>query len=82
MSDNNEKVTLENKFENLEKIINQMEANDVTLDASFELYKSGVQELKEANELLDNIEKAMLVINNAGDMKEFECSLNRSLLRE
>ena len=43
MSDNNEKVTLENKFENLEKIINQMEANDVTLDASFELYKSGVQ---------------------------------------
>ena len=71
MSDNNEKVTLENKFENLEKIINQMEANDVTLDASFELYKSGVQELKEANELLDNIEKAMLVINNAGELDEF-----------
>lgn len=71
MSDNNEKVTLENKFENLEKIINQMEANDVTLDVSFELYKSGVQELKEANELLDNIEKAMLVINNAGELEEF-----------
>ena len=71
MSDNNEKVTLENKFENLEKIINQMEANDVTLDASFELYKSGAQELKEANELLDNIEKAMLVINNAGELEEF-----------
>lgn len=71
MSDNNEKVTLENKFENLEKIINQMEASDVTLDASFELYKSGVQELKEANELLDNIEKAMLVINNAGELEEF-----------
>ena len=71
MSDNNEKVTLENKFENLEKIINQMEANDVTLDASFELYKSGVQELKEANELLDNIEKAMLVIKNAGELEEF-----------
>ena len=71
MSDNNEKVTLENKFENLEKIINQMEANDVTLDASFELYKSGVPELKEANELLDNIEKAMLVINNAGELEEF-----------
>ena len=49
MSDNNEKVTLENKFENLEKIINQMEAN----------------------ELLDNIEKAMLVINNAGELEEF-----------
>ena len=55
----------------MEKIINQMEANDVTLDASFELYKSGVQELKEANELLDNIEKAMLVINNAGELEEF-----------
>ena len=30
-----------------------------------------IQELKEANELLDNIEKAMLVINNAGELEEF-----------
>ena len=65
------KPRLEDRFENLEKIISQMEAQDVTLDASFELYKSGVEELKEANKLLDNIEKSMLVINNQGELEEF-----------
>lgn len=69
MSD--EKLTLEDRFDNLEKIIEQMEAPNVTLDASFELYKNGVAELKEANELLDNIEKAMLVINTDGELEEF-----------
>lgn len=66
-----EKLRLEDRFDNLEKIIGQMEAQDVTLDASFELYKSGVEELKEANKLLDNIEKSMLVINNQGELEEF-----------
>lgn len=66
-----EKPTLEDRFEKLEKILNQMESADVTLDASFELYKSGVEELKEANNLLDNIEKSMLVINNQGELEEF-----------
>ncbi len=66
-----EKPRLEDRFDNLEKIIGQMEAQDVTLDASFELYKSGVEELKEANKLLDNIEKSMLVINNQGKLEEF-----------
>ena len=66
-----EKPRLEDRFYNLEKIIRQMEAQDVTLDASFELYKCGVEELKEANKLLDNIEKSMLVINNQGELEEF-----------
>ena len=66
-----EKPRLEDRFDNLEKIIGQMEAQDVTLDTSFELYKRGVEELKEANKLLDNIEKSMLVINNQGELEEF-----------
>ena len=65
------KVTLEERFSRLEGIIEQMEDAESTLDASFELYKQGLTEIKAANEMLDNIEKAMLVINQNGDLEEF-----------
>ena len=65
------KVTLEERFSRLEGIIEQMEDAESTLDASFELYKQGLTEVKAANEMLDNIEKAMLVINQNGELEEF-----------
>ncbi|MEE1028502.1 MAG: exodeoxyribonuclease VII small subunit [Agathobacter sp.] len=65
------KVTLEERFSRLEGIIEQMEDAESTLDASFELYKQGLTEIKAANEMLDNIEKAMLVINQNGELEEF-----------
>lgn len=70
MSENKE-LTLEERFKNLEEIITKMEDAEVTLDASFELYKQGLGEIKAANEMLDNIEKAMLVINEEGNLEEF-----------
>ena len=36
-----------------------------------ELYKQGIGEIKEANEMLDTIEKAMLVLNESGEMEAF-----------
>ena len=65
------KVTLEERFSRLEGIIEQMEDAESTLDASFELYKQGLTEIKAANEMLDNIEKAMMVINQNGELEEF-----------
>lgn len=64
-------VSLEERFEHIEAIIEQMEKGDTTLDASFELYKNGIEEIKAANEMLDAIEKAMLVMNEDGSLEEF-----------
>ena len=64
-------VSLEERFEHIEEIIEQMEKGDTTLDASFELYKNGIEEIKAANEMLDAIEKAMLVMNEDGSLEEF-----------
>ena len=36
------KITLEERFEKLEDILNAMEQNTVTLDEAFDLYKSGI----------------------------------------
>lgn len=64
-------VSLEERFEHIEEIIEQMESGDVTLDQSFELYKNGLEEIKAANAMLDTIEKAMLVMNEDGSLEEF-----------
>ena len=41
------------------------------MDDSFELYKKGLTEIKAANDSLDRIEKAMLVLNENGELEEF-----------
>lgn len=64
-------VSLEERFENIEEIIDKMEAGDVSLDMSFELYKNGLEEIKAANAMLDDMEKAMLVMNEDGSLEEF-----------
>ena len=48
-----------------------MEAGDASLDESFELYKTGLEEIKVANAMLDDMEKAMLLLNEDGTLEEF-----------
>jgi exodeoxyribonuclease VII small subunit len=64
-------VSLEERFEHIEDIIDKMETGDVSLDMSFELYKNGLEEIKAANAMLDDMEKAMLILNEDGTLEEF-----------
>ena len=50
---------LEERFEAIEQILDQMEDADVTLEDSFALYKKGLEELGAANAMLDEMESAM-----------------------
>ena len=68
---NEKSVSLEERFEHIEDIIEKMETGDITLDKSFELYKNGLEEIKAANAMLDDMEKAMLVMNEDGSLEEF-----------
>ena len=70
MSEEN-KMTLEERFDCLEDILEKMEESGVTLDQSFELYKSGVEQVKACNAMLEQMEKAMLVLNADGELEEF-----------
>ena len=70
MSETNQ-ISLEERFERIEEIIRQMEAGDASLDLSFELYKNGLEEIKVANAMLDDMEKAMLLLNEDGTLEEF-----------
>lgn len=68
---NKKEMGLEERFAAIESILNQMEGENVTLDESFELYKKGMEQMKAANQALDQIEKAMLVMNESGELEEF-----------
>ena len=64
-------MTLEKAFEELELIIEKMNAKDVSLDDSFALYTEGTKLLKYCNEQLDMVEKKMLVLSEEGELHEF-----------
>ena len=68
---NKKEMGLEERFAAIELILDQMEDDNVTLDESFELYKKGMEQMKAANQALDQIEKAMLVMNESGELEEF-----------
>ena len=65
-------VSLEETFEQIETIIEQLESPEVTLDDSFRLYQAGVEKLKKCNLLLDTVEKKMQVMQADGSLADFE----------
>lgn len=69
--DNKEEKTLEQTFEEIEAIVEQMEAADISLDASFLLYQQGIEKLKSCNQMLDMVEKKMLILGENGELAEF-----------
>ncbi len=66
-----EQKTLEQAFEELEGIIEQMNDREISLDDSFALYTKGTGLLKFCNEQLDTVEKKMAVLNEEGELHEF-----------
>ncbi len=61
------KKTLEESMEELDKIIKAMENSDISLEQSFALYKKGVAELKSCQDMVDMIEKELIVLEEGED---------------
>lgn len=57
-----QKMSLEEHMKELNEIIREMETPDISLEKSFELYKKGVTRLKECTEMIDGIEKELIVL--------------------
>lgn len=64
--------TLEELFGGLEEVLGAMEEPEVSLEESFELYHKGMNLLKSCNERLDKIEKKMLILDEEGEVHEFD----------
>ena len=59
-------LTIEQSFAEIEEILNKLESNEVTLEDSFLLYQSGMQQIKHA------VEQKVQMLNSNGELETFE----------
>ena len=61
----------EEKMENLEKIVTELEKGDLNLDDSVAKFEEGIKISKECNKILEEAEKKItILLNQDGEMKE------------
>ncbi|MCR5755397.1 MAG: exodeoxyribonuclease VII small subunit [Acetatifactor sp.] len=63
MADEKNILSLEENFEQLEQIIEQMESEDISLEDSFAAYSKGMELLKICNQQIDRVEKEVIVLS-------------------
>lgn len=66
-----EEMSVEESFAELDRLVQQMESGNTSLEESFQLYAKGMQLLKNCNEKIDLVEKKMLQISEDGKLIEF-----------
>ncbi|MSS63752.1 exodeoxyribonuclease VII small subunit [Velocimicrobium porci] len=54
--------SLEDYMEELEKIMNDLEREDLALEEAFKLYHNGMKVLKSCNDAIDKVEKKLIVL--------------------
>ncbi len=65
-----QELTLEEAFSMLEETVSKLEAEDISLEESFQTYKNGMDILKFCNDKIDKVEKKVLTINENGETDE------------
>jgi exodeoxyribonuclease VII small subunit len=65
-------LTIEQSFAEIEEILNKLESNEVTLEDSFLLYQSGMQQIKYCNDLMNAVEQKVQMLNSNGELETFE----------
>lgn len=64
-------LSLEETFEQIEEVIARLEAEEITLEESFQEYNRGMKLLQHCNATIDQVEKKVLQINEDGGLDEF-----------
>ena len=64
-------MTLEETFAKLEEAIEQLEKENISLEQSFQVYQEGMKLIQTCNDKINKVEKAVLVLNENGELDEF-----------
>ena len=63
-------MKLEESFEKLNHILEDLEKPEVTLEDSFTLYQEGMKLLKSCNDAIDKVEKELIILSENGEANE------------
>jgi exodeoxyribonuclease VII small subunit len=61
---------LEDAFEKLNTIIEELEKPDISLENSFSMYQEGMKLLKSCNSSIDKVEKELIILSEGGEANE------------
>lgn len=67
-----EQRSLEENFSELEELIEQLEAEDISLEDAFTVYSKGMNVLKQCNEQIDRVEKQVMKLNEEGGLEPLD----------
>lgn len=71
MEEKKEAYSIEETFEELDKLLKCLEGDELTLEESFETYAKGLSLVKQCREKIDEVEKKVLVLEESGELHEF-----------
>lgn len=66
-----ETQTLEEAFENLDRLIEILEDKETSLEDSFRIYQKGMELIKTCSEKIEQVETGVVVLNEEGGRDEF-----------
>lgn len=69
---NDEKLTFEQAYAQLEEIVSRLESGDLTLEESVTLYERGQQLAKQCGQMLDSAELRVQQLTGDGEIKPLE----------
>lgn len=61
---NKKELSIEDIYDKLDSLIEQMDSDDISLEDSFKLYNEGLSLVKECNEKIEKVEKDIEVLEN------------------
>ncbi len=61
------KISINEQFSKLEKLVKEMEDPDLSLEESFAKYSEGLKLLKQCNDSIDRIEKQIEILEEASN---------------
>lgn len=67
-----EQRSLEENFSELEELLEQLEAEDISLGDAFTAYSKGMNVLKQCNEQIDRVEKQVMKLNEEGALEPLD----------
>jgi exodeoxyribonuclease VII small subunit len=59
--------TIEQTFEELDQLMEKLESSDTTLEESFACYEAGMKLVKACSEMIDKVEKQIIVLQGGSD---------------
>jgi len=69
---NMDSFSLEEKFENIEQILKELEKDDIGIEEALDLYTKGKVAIEECKVKIDMVEKEVLKINPDGQLSAFD----------